>query len=379
MGLSGPKNRRKLAHDPNNTKWSRNETTFGHRILRAQGWEPGNVLGAKDAGHAGLHSAASSAPIKVVLKDDTLGLGAKVRQKQSTECTGLDGFKDLLGRLNGKSDDTIEKERKLRSDIKTSLYVERRYGPMRFVGGGLLVGDQMQALVSTDPTTLDRESAQNSTSGSVEEGREPSKKAKKEEKSKKRKAEEAEPEPVDGSDTSQEKKRKKRAEHEGAQDDPTEDIKQKRSSRKRTKSKKCKESSEGEGGSSKSKKKKEDKKRKSLKDEASAPSDSETQDKETSASGHRTSKEKQDKKKRKKEKKEKKLAKSIGEEVSTETSTPSSITPQESGLSTPVGAGTFTPQVVGSRHHVRGRYIASKRLALADMQALNQIFMVKPV
>ncbi|RYP70041.1 hypothetical protein DL771_005732 [Monosporascus sp. 5C6A] len=354
MGLSGPKNRRKLAHDPNNTKWSRNETTFGHRILRAQGWEPGNVLGAKDAGHAGLHSAASSAPIKVVLKDDTLGLGAKVRQKQSTECTGLDGFKDLLGRLNGKSDDTIEKERKLRSDIKTSLYVERRYGPMRFVGGGLLVGDQMQALVSTDPTTLGRESTQNSTPESVEEGRESSNKAKKEKKPKKRKAEEVEP--ADGSDASQEKKRKKRAKDEGAQSDSTKEAKQKDSSRERKKSKKYKESSEGEGNSSKSKKRK-DKKRKSSKDKASAASDSDAEDEETSASGDCTSKDKQDKKKRKKEKKEKKLAKlqSIGVAMSTETATPSNITPQESGSSTPVGT------------------------ALADMQALNQIFMVKPV
>ncbi|RYP69864.1 hypothetical protein DL769_005157 [Monosporascus sp. CRB-8-3] len=353
MGLSGPKNRRKLAHDPNNTKWSRNETTFGHRILRAQGWEPGNVLGAKDAGYAGLHSAASSAPIKVVLKDDTLGLGAKVRQKQSTECTGLDGFKDLLGRLNGKSDDTIEKERKLRSDIKTSLYVERRYGLMRFVSGGLLVGDQMQALVSTDPTTLDRESTQNSTSESVEEGQEPSKKAKKEKKSKKRKAEEAEL--ADGSHAPQEKKRKKRAKDEGAQDDSTEESKQKDSSKERKKSKKCKESSGGEGDGSKSKQKK-DRKSKSSKDKASAASDSDAEDKETSASGDSTSKEKQDKKKRKKGKKEKKIAKlqSVGGAMSTETATPN-ISPQESGSSTPVGT------------------------ALADMQALNQIFMVKPV
>ncbi|RYO81700.1 hypothetical protein DL766_006743 [Monosporascus sp. MC13-8B] len=342
MGLSGPKNRRKLAHDPNNTKWSRNETTFGHRILRAQGWEPGNVLGAKDAGHAGLHSAASSAPIKVVLKDDTLGLGAKVRQKQSTECTGLDGFKDLLGRLNGKSEDAIEKERKLRSDIKTSLYVERRYGPMRFVGGGLLVGDHMQALVSTDYAAFDRESTQNSTSESVEEGREPSKMAKKEKKSKKRKAEEAEP--ADGSDGSQEKKRKKRAKDEGAQDDSMEDFKQKDSCKERKKSKKCKESSEGEGDSSKSKQK--GKKRKSSKARTSAASDSDAEDKETSASGDNTSKGKQDKKKRKKEKKEKKLAKFIGEATPTETTTPSNVSPQESGSSTPVGTSTFTPQAI---------------------------------
>ncbi|RYP18627.1 hypothetical protein DL765_003834 [Monosporascus sp. GIB2] len=348
MGLSGPKNRRKLAHDPNNTRWSRNETTFGHRILRAQGWEPGNVLGAKDARHARLHSAASSAPIKVVLKDDTLGLGAKVRQKQSTECTGLDGFKDLLGRLNGKSDDTIEKERKLRSDIRTSLYVERRYGPMRFVGGGLLVGDQMQALASTDPATSDRESTQNSTSESVEEGREPSKKAEREKKSKKRKAEEAEP--ADGSGGSQEKKRKKRAKDEGAQDDSTEDFKQKDSSKERKTSKKWKESSKGEGDSSKSKQK--DKKRKSSKDKASAASGSDAEDKETSASGDSTSKGKQDKKKRKKEKKEKKLAKLIGEATPTETATPSNISPRESESSTPVGTGTFTPQVVGNRHHI---------------------------
>ena len=75
------------------------------------------------------------------MKDDNLGLGAKIRQKQSTECTGLDGFKDLLGRLNGKSEDAIDKERKLRNDIKTSLYIERRFGTMRFISGGLLIGD----------------------------------------------------------------------------------------------------------------------------------------------------------------------------------------------------------------------------------------------
>lgn len=203
------RSRRKLDHDPNNTRWTRDETTFGQKILRAQGWQPGKFLGAQDTAHAQLHSVASLAPIKINLKDDTLGLGAKIRQKQSDECTGLDVFKDLLGRLNGKSEEALEKERQVRSEIKTNLVVERKYGPMRFVSGGLLVGDHMMAeLVDKKPTSTPvKEESVSETS--EDESVKKQKKEKKDKKSKKRKASESEE--ADTSDGKHEKKRKKRS------------------------------------------------------------------------------------------------------------------------------------------------------------------------
>lgn len=359
--------RRKLGEDPNNTKWSRNENNFGQKILRAHGWTPGKFLGAQNSAHANLHSAASSAPIKVVLKDDTMGLGAKQRQKQSTECTGLDGFKDLLGRLNGKSDDVIETERKLRSDIKTSVYVERRFGTMRFVSGGLLVGDQMQELVSTDPATCKAESAEQSTAESVDAEEKQSKKAKKEKKSKKRKAEEAESAEV--SDITREKKRKKRSkdtvEHESTENSESQD-----SSKKRKKSKRSKEKDESDKDPKEKKAKKEKKTNKS-KDKPSSVSELDPEQQAPSTSDDVASKEKEDKKRRKREKKEKK-SKSSREIIRTDNPTPATTTPAESGTSTPTGTGTSTP-IVANRHHVRARFIASKRSAIADMQALNQV------
>ncbi|KAI9808286.1 MAG: hypothetical protein M1825_004743 [Sarcosagium campestre] len=145
MGLAGPRKRTKLAHDPNNTTWARSTTGYGHRMLTAQGWAPGQHLGARDAPHAAHLSAASLSHIRVSLKDDTLGIGAKKGMNQSeNECTGYDVFQSVLGRLNGKTDETLQIEQNHRDDARRSLYVERRVGSMRFVTGGFLVGNRIQ-------------------------------------------------------------------------------------------------------------------------------------------------------------------------------------------------------------------------------------------
>ncbi|OTB02346.1 hypothetical protein M426DRAFT_322773 [Hypoxylon sp. CI-4A] len=385
MGLAGPRVRRKIQHDPNNTKWSRDETTFGQRILRAQGWEPGKFLGVQDAAHSNLHSAASAAPINVIIKDDTMGLGAKPKHKQNTECTGLDGFKDLLGRLNGKSEEVIEKEREVRSGIKTNLYVERKYGLMRFVSGGLLVGDQMKELVSTTtaasvPTDA---SDEKSTSISDDATTRPAKKQKKDKKSKKRKVEDTdstevpEPEP--------EKKRKKRSKDEISQDDSIEEPRVKESEKK--KSKKSKRANDEDTEPEKKKKSKKSKKdpKSEVKDDSSTILPEEThveKSKSKKEKKEKKEKSKKDKKDRKERKQKDSESPASSTETPTSTDTPvpiSALTPQESGTSTPTGTGTSTPQAVSARHLARSRHIASKRLAMADMAALNQIFMVKPV
>ena len=75
------------------------------------------------------------------------------------ECTGLDVFQDLLGRLNGKSDVDLEKEQKSRNDLKRALYTERRFGALRFVSGGVLVGDRIEKLVEDEKLRLAEKSS----------------------------------------------------------------------------------------------------------------------------------------------------------------------------------------------------------------------------
>ncbi|KAF3920703.1 hypothetical protein ABW21_db0209639 [Orbilia brochopaga] len=128
MGLAGPSKKRKISHDPNNTTWSRSEG-FGHRMLTAQGWSQGTVLGADPTNPH--HTAASQFGIKVMLKDDTLGLGCKGSQEDT--CTGLGDLQSLLGRLNGKSDESVKREK----DTRTQMLISGRYG-MRFVKGEVL-------------------------------------------------------------------------------------------------------------------------------------------------------------------------------------------------------------------------------------------------
>ncbi|KAI8954813.1 hypothetical protein F4801DRAFT_450982 [Xylaria longipes] len=365
MGLAGPRNRRKLDHDPNNTRWTRDETTFGQKILRAHGWQPGKFLGAQNTAHAQLHSAASLAPIKINLKDDTLGLGAKIRQKQSDECTGLDVFKDLLGRLNGKSEEILEKERQVRSEIKTNLVVERKYGPMRFVSGGLLVGDQMMAeLVDKKPASTpikDEPISEASEDDSVKK----QKKGKKDKKDKKRKASESEE--ADTSDSKREKKRKKRP---NADEESMNDSAGIEKSAKKNKEKKRSKRSEMEP-----------------EEESNAgPIESEVKRKKSKSKNGDTSEDAVSEKARRKEKKkEKKRKQADGTEASVVTATIASSTttltaiPQDSGSSTPSNTGASAPHALSARHRARSRNIASKKMAFGDMQALNQIFMIKPV
>jgi Pin2-interacting protein X1 len=356
-----------LDYDPNNTRWTRDETTFGQKILRAHGWEPGKYLGSQEAGNAQLHSAASLAPIKINLKDDTLGLGAKIIQKQSDECTGLDVFKDLLGRLNGKSEETLTKERRLRSEIKTNLVIERKYGPMRFVSGGLLVGDQMQMAelvkdqpeskpVKDEPTSEDAES-------------EPCKKEK-ETKSKKRKVSESED--VETSENKPEKKRNKRSKDKTPEDDAGVETSKKKKDRKDKKSKLAEKAVGGEGTPAlepelkrkKSKKSKDDSQSESSNEIFTEPSENTSE-----KAGKKGKKEKKDRKRKQEDGIESTVTTS---KISTSTTTLASGD-QESGSSTPQSTGTSTPQALSARHLARSRNIASKKMAFGDMQALNQV------
>merc|ERR1712225_20519 len=205
MGLAGEKKRMKLSHDPNNTKWTNDTASFGLKIMTSHGWRPGQYLGAKDAAHAEFHTAANASHIRVAIKDDNLGLGAKVGTGVGHgECTGLDAFKDLLGRLNGKDEEEIVKEQQSRDDLRRAIYSERKWGTQRFVSGGFLIGDKIQILNDAEAERIRKlalgesegSSSDSSSSSDSEEEAAPVEKAKKSKKRKLEVLEEAEPEVV---------------------------------------------------------------------------------------------------------------------------------------------------------------------------------------
>lgn len=152
--------RTKLSKDPNNTHWSNETDRFGHKILTGLGWTPGSTLGAKDASHADHYTAASASHIRVLLKDDNLGLGA--RRGKADEQFGLSIFQNLLGRLNGKSDTELEKEDEKRRDVQLKQFQSQRFGAMHFVSGGFLVGDKIEKLIAS--TKIGDDAVDNSTS-----------------------------------------------------------------------------------------------------------------------------------------------------------------------------------------------------------------------
>lgn len=103
-------------------------------------------MGARDAAHADMFTAASASHIRVSVKDDTLGLGARPRRDALDEPTGLDAFKGLLGRLNGKPDVELEKEQRKSDDIKLARYAASKWQSVRFISGGLLTQEKEDPL-----------------------------------------------------------------------------------------------------------------------------------------------------------------------------------------------------------------------------------------
>ncbi|ERT02159.1 hypothetical protein HMPREF1624_00457 [Sporothrix schenckii ATCC 58251] len=350
--------KRKIGDDPNNTKWARNTQNYGHKILRSHGWEPGQYLGQKDAAHTMSYTAASSSHIRAILREDNLGIGASgPGANTANECTGLDIFKDLLGRLNGKSEAAIEQQRQARENVKTTLYIERRFGPMRFVRGGFLIGDDETFENKKEPAAATEEAAATSeatpSSSESEADTDDSKEARRKAKTGRK-------------EEKKEKSRKwKVTSNSDEADRSDQTLKADDSDRKDKKRKRSKDDVDEDEKAAKTKKTKKEKKEKKAKKEK---------------------KEKKEKKVKKdksdtKEKKEKKgrrgeecgdstpATTETGEEMDTDTATPSESEKTAGGV-----PSTFT---VSSRNLARRRYINQKRAAVADPQALKQIFMIK--
>jgi hypothetical protein len=83
-----------------------------------------------------------------VFREDNLGLGAKTGSQRDNN-HGLEILQGVLGRLNGKSSEALEKEEKALRDVKCALYAEQRWGSLRFVHGGVLTGKTTLEVTST--------------------------------------------------------------------------------------------------------------------------------------------------------------------------------------------------------------------------------------
>jgi Pin2-interacting protein X1 len=226
----------KISHDPNNTKWARSTSGFGHRIMSAQGWTPGNRLGAKDAAHAEHLTSASVSHIRVTIKDDNLGLGARVGREGQP--TGLDAFKGLLGRLNGKSDEELCIEQRKRDDVQLARYVALKFQEVRFVRGGLLTQEKVQRLPNPTPKedqankkskssiASDNDSADNSESATEKS----SKSKSKSKSSKKSKKSLSQSDEADSSVSDKKKKKKSKKRKADEDDDESETTAKRRAS-----------------------------------------------------------------------------------------------------------------------------------------------------
>ncbi len=82
--------------------------------------------------------------VRVTVKDDNRGLGAKNGFLEDKGPTGLDGLQDLLGRLNGKDAQLLQAEQRNREDTRAAVYAGKRWGFSNFVSGGLLDDSKLQ-------------------------------------------------------------------------------------------------------------------------------------------------------------------------------------------------------------------------------------------
>lgn len=363
--------RGKLSTDPNNTAWAKSTTSFGHKMLSKQGWKPGDFLGAENASHASHYTAANASHIKVMLREDNLGIGAKIGT-QNAETFGLSMFSGLLGRLNGKEEDraVMQKKEETLRDVQLKL----KYGNMNFVSGGMLVGDKMQE-VKTDLGHLkdggvvavqESKKRKAGSDGSEEDEKSAKKRRKAEEKEKKKKKEKK----ANGTAAAIKEMKRQRKLEAGSDTPPT----SKESPEQEADSSSTTSSSSEDEHESKRGKKAQRKTSRSPKRSSSSSSDAKDDEKARLKEEKRARKE--ERRKRKEEKRAKRAAKALKSSstiiTKTTTTQPGSTTESETQ------SGTSTPTFLGGRQAVRHRYIMQKRMAGASAQALQEIFMMKP-
>jgi Pin2-interacting protein X1 len=322
-----------LSQDPNNTHWSKSTATYGHKILSAQGWKPGDYLGAEDASHSDHYTDANASHIRVFLREENLGLGAQVG-KVNAETFGLSLFSGVLGRLNGKSDAEVQKHQNALRDAELRTYQAQKYGRMNFVSGGFLVGDRIESSRGGETWPERHKESVISEAKIVQDA------------SKKRASQPGTTEPIG-------KKRKKigtkkRLDIEGSDEsqlsqDAAEDM-----TSVRAKTKKQKRSKANQKTS--------------------------TGDEDANEEDER-SRQKQERRARKEERRRRKEEK---RKSASSDETPKAKSTRDRSDAKKTGTKQNAETFAGNRHAVRQRYIQQKRMASLDPQAMKEIFMLKP-
>ena len=300
-------------------------------------------MGVENASHAAHYTAANASHIKILLREDNLGLGAKIGGGNA-ETFGLSLFSGVLGRLNGKSDAEVEKQQGALRDAELRNYQVQKYGLMKFVSGGHLVGDTIKPLEQLQvgvkrkrPIVAVEESR---SSGGVKKNDEVAAKERKVRKqSKQSKLKDLE---EDSSASRKEKKRAQREREESSQQLDTESRPQSpRSGDKKSRKKRTKHQQKDVG-------------------EISTGDDEPDQIESKQEKRAR----KEARRKRKDEKRRLKALKESAESSGSERRASHS-------------EGTSTPGSHANRHAVRRRYIDQKRMSSLNPQAMKEIFMLK--
>lgn len=304
-------------------------------------------MGAENANHSGHYTAANASHIRILLRDDNLGLGAQIGGNKA-ETFGLSLFSGVLGRLNGKSDVLVQKQQDALRDAELRQYQVGKYGLMNFVSGGLLVGDKIEKPGSGDVK-------KGKESKTIEDAEE--------ERGNKGKMRENEV----GEKIVKQKKRKAVA----ATDDPgpklssSDEAEEGTDARRKKKSERHEHVSERSGSDETPEatrtEKKSKKRRKTAVDKNTALDDISADEKARLKQEKRARKE--DRRKRKPAKRLEKGAKLAGAPAD---NSERQVRP--------------TPSIQpanGGRHAVRHRYIQQKRMAGLDAQAMKEIFMIK--
>lgn len=242
MGLAGTKVKQRFGTDPRNTNWSNDTDRFGHQYLEKLGWQPGKGLG--------LVEHAMTSHVKVSIKTDSAGLGAKLAKKRKNdefdtgECAGLDAFQRILGRLNGKE---LQINSELERQRKESI-INGKWG-MHFVKGDtlrstwdaeckqLLKGEKRKAEESDKP----RKKSKTSSSDEEKSDKKKSKK-KKDSSDSELKSKKLSKEKKEKKESSDEKKKKKDKSKDKSEKSKKEKLKKEKSKKDKLKSEKSEKS-----------------------------------------------------------------------------------------------------------------------------------------
>lgn len=326
-------------------------------MLSKQGWKEGDYLGASNASHAEHYTAANASHIRVLLREDNLGIGAKVGGKANADTFGLSTLSGIFGRLNGRDEGEVQKQQDNLRDAELRTYQAQKFGFMNFVRGGFLVGDE---IIEDVEGAVKAENASEESKVVV----------KKEKGSKKRKVEDEDTAVKVEEPRLKRKKKSSDLKAESiAESDASETKLPSKSSKKDRKRITVKEEPVEETAGSAMKSTGQDVKIKIEDDEDSEASAAAP----TKLSKEEKARLKAEKRARKEARRIRREAKQRAKELKSELATPATSTPT-SGTSTPSSA-TFA--FAGSRHAVRQRYIQQKRLASMDPQALKEILMIK--